>query len=261
MRKAYIYMITRTDGLKYIGITLHPKRRLREHLKTKRFESGIASMEILHENNSYEDCEKMEEYYINEYDSYKNGLNTTSHSKGKLNNAACLTKYNTLGYKYSDASKKKMSDAKKGMYLGENNPNFGRQYLPEELEKMSKTKKGKIWITDGVNTKLHDPLLEIPEGWERGKTQNIDKENIRQKRLGTISITNGKECFSIKKEDFPEWQAKGYERGMITKNLKIMKNGEMKKVSLFDLQSHLDDGWIRHSKRDRTNETEKEGIP
>lgn len=254
MKKSYVYMITRIDGLKYIGMTLHPNKRLREHKKTKRFEMGIDGFEILFETHSYEECEKMEEHFISLHDTYHNGLNTTYDGKGKINNNTELPKYNTLGFKFSDESRQKMSENKKGKYLGSNNPNFGRVYKPEELEKMSKAKKGKMWITDGVETKLYDPTLEIPEGWKKGKTQNIDRNMIREMRKDKIFITNGKDCFSIPKNDFRLWEAKGYERGRIMKNINLVRGDETKKVSIFEYQQHLDDGWLRVVDRDRLSQ-------
>lgn len=249
----YVYKITRKDGMSYIGITLHLKKREREHLKTKRFEMGITSMEVLYETDSYEDCGEMEEKMIALHDTHKNGLNITATGKGLLKNADGKA-YNTLGHKYSDETRKKMSQQRKGLLAGERNGMFGQTHSNKARENMSAKKKGKTWITDGNISRLVDPALPIPEGWQPGKTQIIDKEAAKKRREGKIFITNGRECFSIDKSDFLEWQNKGYERGMISKNIHIEKDGEKKKVSIFDLQSHLDAGWIRVVTRDRLAE-------
>ena len=47
------------------------------------------------------------------------------------------------GKKRSDEAKKKMSEAKKGKYIGENHPNYGKHPSEETRKKMSEAKKGK----------------------------------------------------------------------------------------------------------------------
>lgn len=107
---ACIYKLTRNDGLEYIGITNDLKRRLGQHKRSKRFADGIIKTEILFEG-SYNECENNEELYITLHDTYVKGLNTTKHGKGNHHDSS---RFNTLGYKFSDESKEKMRKAKDG---------------------------------------------------------------------------------------------------------------------------------------------------
>ena len=109
MTLAYVYKITRNDDLAYIGITVNPKARFESHKKSPRFEAGIKKIEILEKCESYELAEVLEEKYISEYDTYYNGLNLTIDGKGKNKDS----KFNTLGYKFSEKSKRKMSESAK----------------------------------------------------------------------------------------------------------------------------------------------------
>ena len=99
-------MLTREDGLQYIGITTDIDKRIYQHKKSIRFsEHALKSYEILFEG-SYSDCEDKESLFIEQYDTFNNGLNETSDGKGKSK----TTKFNTLGKKYSEESKRKMSE-------------------------------------------------------------------------------------------------------------------------------------------------------
>lgn len=113
MKQGYVYLIVRNDDLPYIGITLKIERRIKDHLKSKRFSLiGIKYYRILYKGD-YRECERLEPIYIEYYNSYRLGLNCTKTGKGK----AETEKFNTLGYKYSDESRLKMSNnhwSKKG---------------------------------------------------------------------------------------------------------------------------------------------------
>jgi N-glycosylase/DNA lyase len=98
-------MITRIDNLSYIGITTNPDKRFKDHEKSIRFEAGIKDIKILEICDTYELAEEREEYYITFYNTFNNGLNITEDGKGYNKNC----KFNTVGHKHSDKSKKKMS--------------------------------------------------------------------------------------------------------------------------------------------------------
>jgi predicted GIY-YIG superfamily endonuclease len=135
----YVYMITRNDGLSYIGITKDLATRLTVHTKSPRFNGlGIKETVILYESENYSDVEVMEEMKINEYDTWHNGLNITETGKGL--NKHC--KFNTLGYVYSEKSRQKMRDnhwSKTGSYSP-----IGRRHSDETRRKFSSTRKGKV---------------------------------------------------------------------------------------------------------------------
>lgn len=136
MIKTYVYKITRSDDLEYIGITVNPTNRFNAHRKSNRFSIGIKKIEILEECDNYEYAEDREEFYINEFNTYKRGLNCTPKGKEKSENC----KFNTLGFKFSDKSKKKMSESakKRGMPKG-------RKHSDECKKKLSDVRKGKCW--------------------------------------------------------------------------------------------------------------------
>ena len=132
---AYVYKITREDGLEYIGITNRLKKRLNEHKNSKRFAAlKIQTVEILFEGE-YEECERLEESFIIKFNTFYNGLNMTNKGKGKSD----TEKFNTLGYKFSDESRRKMSASSK---LRGPRPT-GYKHAQETKDNWSKLRKGK----------------------------------------------------------------------------------------------------------------------
>lgn len=134
-----VYKITRDDGQIYIGTTYKNgyKSRIWNHKNSNRFHNHDFQIDILEENISYRYIEEREEFYIDLYDSYNNGLNKTIDGKGNH----MSPKFTTKGYKFSDKSKKKMSNAHKGCTPW----NKGRTgvFDNETLKKMSEKRKGK----------------------------------------------------------------------------------------------------------------------
>jgi hypothetical protein len=125
-----------------VGITVNLKRRVKEHTKTKRFEQGITSVEVLAECNTYAEAEALEEIFIRRYDTFTSGLNVTRTGKGKND----TDKFNTYGYIYSDTSKQKMRDSHWSKRGGK--PwNRGRQNVYSEQTKLqwSGKRSGKCW--------------------------------------------------------------------------------------------------------------------
>ena len=106
---AVIYKLTREDGLEYIGITNRLNGRLNNHKKSLRFsESRLVNHEILFEG-PYDECERLEEMFIEKYNTFESGLNCTRRGKGR---SEC-DGFNTLGFKFSEESRKKMSASAK----------------------------------------------------------------------------------------------------------------------------------------------------
>ena len=136
-----VYKITREDGLEYIGVTTNIRSRLSSHKKSLRFSKfGIKEYSILYESDEYEECLKQETYYIKVFNTYKSGLNVTKDGKG-LNGEEC--KFNTLGYVFSEDSRKKMSISRK-KFFANTTRRWKRTYTTEERELMSTNAKGKI---------------------------------------------------------------------------------------------------------------------
>ena len=62
-RRGVVYKITRSDGLSYIGITLDLKKRVKDHLRTKRFAAGIERVETLFAG-PYSECVRLEPFFV-----------------------------------------------------------------------------------------------------------------------------------------------------------------------------------------------------
>lgn len=194
-------------GKSYIGITNNYARRLNSHRHAKDpyyfhtairkhgFESFI--WEILYQSkDEFHTLHEMEPYFIQEYDSYQNGYNLTLGGDG------------SYGWKPSEKTKRKISKANKGRFLGKTyeeiygesagrlresrrmvalgkdnsgrkNPMFGKNHSEESILLMSEAHKGENhpqygfrWITDGKSNKKINPKLEsFQNPWKFGRTR------------------------------------------------------------------------------------------
>ena len=140
--KYIVYLITRNDGQKYIGTTntdrLH--KRMIQHKCSKRFHNQTFGYKIIYETIDILDCYDKEEYYIGLYNTYHNGLNESLNGRGKNKSI----KFTTLGYKFSDHSKSKMSKTRKDRIASGNIMvwNEGKFWSDEMKEHFSKIRKG-----------------------------------------------------------------------------------------------------------------------
>jgi hypothetical protein len=148
--KAGIYQfINKDDPLKmYIGSSINLWERINEHLR-KGSNSNYTYNSLLYraiqkyswnsfkliilEFTSYikEDILSREQFYLDLYRPYYNILTEAG---------------NSLGYKHSEVIKQKMSEVKKGRFLGENNPMYGKNHSEETKEKMSQVKGFTIFL-------------------------------------------------------------------------------------------------------------------
>ena len=80
-----------------------------DHAKSKKFNWEF-DIVVLDSYSTRSESEEAEEKFIEEYDTYYNGLNATKGGKGWGHNSP---KFTTLGYKYSEESKRKMSESAK----------------------------------------------------------------------------------------------------------------------------------------------------
>lgn len=167
---AYVYKITRNDDLEYIGITTNLKVRINQHKRSARFSIGIKNVEILYEDD-YQYCEDAEEIYITIFDTYKNGLNTTSHGKG---NHYDSSRFNTLGYVYSIESREKMRNAKKG-------------FVPWNKGKTGYWHPDEKWIEKHTFNGSSNPKAILNEDLVR----DIIKNYISQPELENVGVIQG----------------------------------------------------------------------
>lgn len=138
-----VYKITRDDGQLYIGTTLKHriKNRISQHKSTQRFKGHDFSFEILEESTSKEYIDMKEVYYINKFDTYKNGLNTSLDGKGNHN----APSFTTLGHKYSEKSRKKMSESAKKRVARIGIPYKGKTHSQETRAHWSTIRKGRVF--------------------------------------------------------------------------------------------------------------------
>ena len=86
------------------------------HRSSERFYNDDFDFQILAEDTNRSKIEDLEEYYIQYYDTYNNGLNNTKGGKGFGHNDP---KFTTLGYTFTDDQRMKMSEAGKKRALRE----------------------------------------------------------------------------------------------------------------------------------------------
>lgn len=162
-----IYCYTsKTSGLKYIGQTTNELARRNKFLsksiyctKSKngsklsqfdsaRFQYGVDdfSYEVLEnvESNSVEELHnklnKLEKFYINKYNTFRNGYNSTTGGHE--------------GWKMSLEVKQLMSNNCKQRFINkENHPMFGKHHSEETKKKISNTKKGTCMGKNNHNSK------------------------------------------------------------------------------------------------------------
>ena len=228
-----VYKHTSPDGKVYIGSTsLNPKYRWNHgkgYKRCTRFFKAINEIgwdnfehEILFENLSQSEAEKIEEEYIKKYKSTdeKFGFN--------MADGASL-----IGYKRTEETKQKISEAQKGRkmkpesikkrsekvkangtFSGKNNGMYGRHHTKETIEKISKANKGK---SNGSLTELHK--LRISQSRlnsekikrrkvicvETGIVYSSLNETARQFKVTPQAIwasCKGKQCGPIKGHNF-----------------------------------------------------------
>lgn len=148
-----IYKITnKTNGKIYVGQTVRSlEERISEHKRKKKAlisqaikKYGINNfdVEVIDSAKTIDDLNKKEIQWINHYNSLTpNGYNQ------------CEGGGNTSGYNHKEESKLKMSEAKSGMYLGENNPFYGKTHSEESKQKMSAARAGRT-LTDEWKKKI-----------------------------------------------------------------------------------------------------------
>ena len=189
MRTGIIYGYTNLEsGKMYIGQTLYPEARWKAHRYGK-YKNGWHKdyqnnpdkyeYSVIEYNVPEDKLDEREIFWISFFDSYNNGYNLTQGGDGM-----------SKGYKLSDETKHKMSEAKKGennpMYgkhhseetlikmRGENNSMYGKHHSDETKQKISLRVQGenhpnfgKHFYTDGNKNIV---AYECPEGFRPGKT-------------------------------------------------------------------------------------------
>lgn len=109
-------------------------------------------------------CQR-EVFYIDYYDSVKNGYNCSYGGE------------QSIYYKMSDEQKQKISESKKGMYAGEKNPMYG--ISPQERMDLITFEKWKMHISETVSKqkeKLKMPIICVNTGKIYSYAKDVEKE-------------------------------------------------------------------------------------
>ena len=121
-----------------------------------------------------EDLIKNEQYFIDSYNPYFN---------------TCLKAGNCLGKKHSQKAKEKMRLAKKGKYLGKDNPNYGRHLSDDAKQKIREARTGSIGYNKGK--KFTEEQKQNMSNAKKGnkyrlgvKASDITKQKIGKSKVG-----------------------------------------------------------------------------
>lgn len=161
-----VYKVTnKINGKGYVGITTQTfKQRKREHFQDTRYSRGNSyfhkalrkygpenfTWEIEHENiKNKDDLIKLEIEGIEKHVTFHifgNGYNLTKGGEGRYGYKLSEEEKRHLseihkGRIYSPETIQRMSEAKKGMYDGEKNPNYGKTHTDEAKRKISEKTK------------------------------------------------------------------------------------------------------------------------
>lgn len=140
----------------------------------------------------------LEMYYIQEFDSYNNGMNCTlgggsqlgwipSEETRKKISQANIGRTSYPRQPMPEERRKQYSERMKGKYIGENNPNYGRRHTDIAKQKMREARLGKPGPNKGKS-----PSLETREKLRQAKLGTKHTEEARKKmsiaRIGSNSI-------------------------------------------------------------------------
>jgi group I intron endonuclease len=174
MRKCgIIYKATSPSGKIYIGQTRQSvgRRKARHYYEAasgriSKLCSAIRKYgkdirwEVVCKDIPLEELDAAEQLYILIYDSYINGYNMTIGGQNPPLTKEIKKKLSktSRGRKHSEETKKKMSNAHKGMHIGEKNNMYGKKFTKEHRDKISrsnkkeKTREHALNISKGKNT-------------------------------------------------------------------------------------------------------------
>ena len=224
--------ITQRDPFKYKGSGVYWKRHLKSHnIKANQIKTIIL-------------CETSEIHILIEKSKYFSELYNIVDSINWANLIPESGDNSILGYKFSDDSKKKMSESRKGKLIGDKNPMFGKPVSEETRSKISKANIGQK-RTEITKKIISDKLL--------GNKNTIGYKHTKESR-DMISMSN-KGKHNIKKSDYEKSKMSERQigRGNINYNptpiLQFDLNDNLVKEWL-DLFSLLDSGFSKRQKKE-----------
>ena len=191
----YIYKLTSPNGKIYIGQTINKKQR-KYHYNSKCFKQQIKlwnnvqkygwkpgeTFEIIEECLCGDNkciLNEREKYWIQYYDSLKNGLNCNEGGYGNTGYIASeetknkISKYHKNKPPMSDETKEKLRQ----INLGSKNPMYNKNHSLNSIEKIKKNKLGKKHKTE-TKIKMSESAKNKPP------MSDETKEKLRQINLG-----------------------------------------------------------------------------
>lgn len=175
------------NGKIYIGQTIRSlDERIAEHsrkntiisraIKKYGIENFIVS--VIDEGKTIDELNKKEIHWISHYSSViPNGYNQ------------CYGGGNTVGYHHKKEHKMIMSEKKNGMYLGEENPFFGKTHSDEQKKKWSKQRKGKDMskVTEASLEKTRVKVINLDNGIVFDSiNEAADKYNLKATHISRV---------------------------------------------------------------------------
>lgn len=136
------------------------------------FKDDEFNIEILGSYDTRAECEERESYFVESLNTYLDGLNKSKYGKGHNHESPNFT---TLNYKYSDESKRKMSDSAK------------KRALREGFEIRSEASK-KSWSNGGEAYRQH--MSDVRKGRRLRKPKLSDNQvaDIRAKWIEEMKL-------------------------------------------------------------------------
>lgn len=196
-----VYLLKRkSDLLPYVGITNLDRINVRmaAHRRDIRF-CGIGfDMQILEQSVDKEYIETRESHWVELYDSYRNGLNLTVTGAGWSHKTR--GNFNTIGFKYSKESRKKMSESGKTRVTPEFLSRMSEQSInlwndPAYRAKQEGKRKGKRLRPPKLSDETVAEIRHLYETEKDRITQIIESINIERKKKG-YSFTTPERYFA-----------------------------------------------------------------
>lgn len=191
-----IYKITnKINGKIYVGQTTRSlNERILEHARHNTIvvdkamqKYGIDSFEIeqIDSASNIDELNEREKYWIKYYDCVvPNGYNQ------------CNGGENTAGYHHKEESKRKMSKTKSAIYIGRNNPFFGKKHSDISKKKMSEQRKGMGHLSEEQVKRLRSSHYKVKvRNVETGEVFDSAKEAATKyglKETHIIRVCKGK---------------------------------------------------------------------